>query len=925
MQTIASVAERLDMSAEEAVERLRYVFVEVTGVDSEISDEEFDLLIDIDDKPSVADEVRNKKLANQEKAKLAEEKKKATAEKKKVAAAKKKATAAKKKAAAAKKKKNVTKKKTTKSKDSDEKTPAVAELLEPKPTDEEVTPAPQVAEILPDVAEILPDVDSTSESAPTIVIGTAIEHEEHHAEVVRADGTHIDVQDVDIAEITRDASLDGTTETEEVSANVSGVAPDPKVVEEVIRRANATTDNKPRKKKKDKPADPQDAMTAGANRPKPSRNAARGPMAAGLRKTGKTARKRQKKIERMRQEEEMRRSAAAAVREYQSGAMDGGTKKKKKKKSTGEGVEFEATPIIQVDESLTVEALANAMEVDTTDIILELMERNIMATKNQTMSMDLIRQIAEPQGFEVVALIPEEEEVVAEEPDDPDSLLPRAPVITVMGHVDHGKTSLLDQVRKASVAEGESGGITQHIAAYEVKLPQGKVVFLDTPGHEAFTAMRARGAQITDVVVLVVAADDGLMPQTVEAIDHAKAADVPIVVAVNKCDKPDAQPERIRQELSNHDLLDEQWGGKTIIKDISALNGDGIEELTELLVLETELLELKANPNKPARGAVIESEITRGQGPVAWVLVQTGTLKVGDVFLCGETYGRVRALQNTAGESVDSAGPSTPVVVTGFNAPANAGDQFLIVKDEKTARSIADKRTHQAKLRSGSPGQHITLEDFYAQLVAGEQTQLNVLVKADVQGSVDVLKSTLPDIGNEEVAINIVHSGVGAINESDILLASASDAVILGFHTEVSPKAEGLAQSEGVDIRTYRVIYEMVDDLRKSLEGMLTPDEHEVITGHAEIRAIFKSSALGSIAGCMQLDGETKRDAMARLKRGDEVVYTGKIDSVRREREQVSAVQTGFECGIKLQGFDGIAEGDIIETYFVELVAKTLA
>ncbi|MFP6615473.1 MAG: translation initiation factor IF-2, partial [Candidatus Hydrogenedentota bacterium] len=467
--------------------------------------------------------------------------------------------------------------------------------------------------------------------------------------------------------------------------------------------------------------------------------------------------------------------------------------------------------------------------------------------------------------------------------------------------------------------------ITQHIAAYEVKLPQGDVVFLDTPGHEAFTAMRARGAQITDVVVLVVAADDGLMPQTIEAIDHAKAAEVPIVVAVNKCDKPDAQPDRIRQELANHDLLDEAWGGKTIIRDISALNGDGVDELTELLVLETELLELKANPDKPARGTVIESEITKGQGPVAWVLIKSGTLKVGDIFLCGETYGRVRALQNTASEFVEQAGPSSPVVVMGFSAPPMAGDQFVIVSDERTARSIADKREHQSRLKSGPASQVVTLEDFYAQVLAGKQTNLNVLIKADVQGSVDVLCSTLADAGNEEVGVNIVHSGVGAINESDILLASASSAVILGFHTSATPKAEALGLTEGIDIRIYQVIYEMVEDIRKSLEGMLTPDENEVVTGHAEIRAIFKSSALGSIAGCMQLDGESKRDALARLLRDGEEVYSGKVDSIRRDKDQVNAVQSGFECGIKLQGFDAIQEGDIIETFLIEKVAKTMS
>ena len=944
MPTIVSLAERLDMSAEDAVEKLRYMFFEVDGIESEISDEEFDLLIDVDDTPSVAEDVRQQKLSDREKQEKAAEKKRLAAEKKKAVAERKKATAAKKAAAA--KKKAATKKKSPAPEaieasdetdvsteveaptEESEAAPLAAEIVEGEEGGESTPVKPPVAEILPDKpkeAEILPPKEdplssetdeATDESGVKIVIGSAIEHEEHKAEVVRADGTHIDVQDVNLDEISAKPEEPDSTST---------LQPDPKVVAEVIRKANSQqvecTDRK--KKVKRGQAQPDEMPGAAAkSRPKVTM---RGPKATGLRKTGKTARKRQKKAERMRQEEELRRSAAAAVREYQAGGMDGGPKKRRKKKTdTDEGVEIESTPIIQVDDNMTVEALANALEVDTADIILELMEREIMATKNQTVAIDLIREIAEPMGFEVSALIPEEEEVMAEAPDEPDSLKPRAPVITVMGHVDHGKTSFLDQVRKASVAEGEAGGITQHIAAYEVKLPQGDVVFLDTPGHEAFTAMRARGAQITDVVVLVVAADDGLMPQTIEAIDHAKAAEVPIVVAVNKIDKPDAQPERIRQELANHDLLDESWGGKTIIKDISALTGDGVDELVEMLVLETELLELKANPDKPARGAVIESEITRGQGPVAWVLVRGGTLKVGDVFLCGETYGRVRALQNTAGDFVDEAGPSSPVVVMGFNAPPMSGDQFLVVKDERTARSISDKRVHQNKLKSGSAAQVVTLEDFYAHVLAGDQTTLNVVIKADVQGSVDVLRSTLPDLGNEEVGVKIVHSGVGSINESDILLASASNAVILGFHTSLTTKAETLAQSEGIDVRMYQVIYEMMEDIRKSLEGMLAPEENEVVTGHAEIRAIFKSSALGSIAGCMQLDGETKRDAQARLLRNDEEVYMGKIESIRRDKDQVTSVQSGFECGIKLQGFDGIEEGDIIETFMIEQVAKTL-
>jgi len=495
----------------------------------------------------------------------------------------------------------------------------------------------------------------------------------------------------------------------------------------------------------------------------------------------------------------------------------------------------------------------------------------------------------------------------------------------VMGHVDHGKTTLLDAVRSANVAESEAGGITQHIAAYDVPIKEGRVVFLDTPGHEAFTHMRARGAKITDVVVLVVAADDGVMPQTIEAIDHAKAAEVPIVVAINKCDKPDAQPDRIRQELTHYGLLDQQWGGKTVMHNISAKSKQGVDELMELLWLEAELLELKANPNKRARGAVIESEITRGMGPVAWVLVQNGTLRVGDVFLAGESYGRVRTLINARGEHIQEAGPSSPVVVTGFNAPPEAGTSFVVVKEERIARAIAEKRAELSKQKQGAVVRHITLEDFHERMMAGEKKQLNIVLKADVQGSVDVLQDSLAKLGNDNVQIAFVHAGVGGINESDVMLASASDAVIIGFHVTAGAKVKKIAEQEGVDIRTYRVIYEATADVHAALEGMLAPEMRETIAGHAEIREVFRSSALGNIAGCYVTDGEVFRAAPARLLRDNVVVYEGKLQSLRRQKDDVRVVATGLECGIKLENFDDIKVGDVIEVFRVESVAQVLA
>ena len=924
MRTVASLTGRLDMTAEEAVETLRYLFYDVAGVDSEIPDDLIDLLLDIDDDPKKKEKYHDERVKARQKEEQLAEKRKASLAK---ATAKKKADA-KKKAAATKpaaKKKAASKKKAAAGEPEAEILPAKSV---PRPT----------AEILaPDAAGARP-VEERKEEGVSIVIGSAIEHDQHRAEIIRADGSHIDASQIETYEdrvapaepdvlpgpelgLLARAERDQEEEDKRKAKQKSAIKPDPKVVADVIRRAHEKKASGKKRLKERGIGDMDDEAL-------PSRTAAHVPTIApsAPRKTGKTARKRQKKMEKVRREEDVRRSAAAAIREYESGGMDAGIKKRRKRRTETDGTEVADTErrVVQVEDVMTVESLANAMGVDSTDIILTLMEDNILATKNQMLSLDTIRRVADAFEFEVESIIAEEEEIMVEAPDEPGDLKPRAPVVTVMGHVDHGKTSLLDRVRKASVAAGEAGGITQHIAAYEVNLPQGRVVFLDTPGHQAFTAMRARGAQVTDVVVLVVAADDGVMPQTREAIDHAKAAEVPIVVAINKCDKPNAQPERIRQQLMEFELVDEKWGGKTIMRDISALTGQGIDELMELLVLETELLELKANPDKLARGAVVEAEVTRGQGPVAWVLVRSGTLKVGDAFLCGSTYGRVRAMLNAGGQSLSEAPPSTPVVVLGFNEAPDAGDQFIALKDERVARAIAEKRAHRARMMSGPTVQHITLEDFHRSLTAGETTELRVVVKADVQGSADVLNSTLPELGNEEARVKIVSSGVGAINESDVLLASASNAVVLGFHVEPTAKAEQLAQSEGVEIRTYKIIYELTEELTKSLEGMLAPEAKETITGHAEVRRVFKSSALGNIAGCMQTDGEIHRDSSVRLLRNGKVVWDGRVGSLRREKDQVSSVVAGFECGIKLAGFDEIQEGDIIESFKVEQVARTL-
>mgnify|MGYP005841414977 CR=1 FL=1 len=946
MQTVSSISERLDMTPEQAVEKLRYMLFEVEGIDSVITDEQIDLLIDIDEDASLADRVREKKL------KEAEQKKKRTERLR--ASAKKKATARRKKTVTEAAEGEAKPKRTTRRKKTGE-TPETATTAEAEPAateavtteaarpvveilHETVAPAthPAEAETEPTAAAGVPEVEvepptqvaapPTKRKAspkkpptPSITIGIAAEQEEPAVRIVKADGTLITapdeaaVEDQAVPEEKEEEEVTGILaeaerrqeEEEKRKAKLAArplVKPDPAVVAEVKRKAA----ERAQKLKAARAADAQKIAS------------------------GKTARKRLKKAEKARVEEALRREAAATVRSVLDSGPTGTRRRRRRPvrdDGTDAGFEMDTNaPIpLEIEEGMTVEQLALAMDVPTNDIILSMMDLDILANKNSPLSMDVIRKIAEPLGYDVQLAIPEEDEALAEEPDDPADLRPRAPVVTVMGHVDHGKTTLLDRVRRANVAEGEVGGITQHIAAYDVQVREGRVVFLDTPGHEAFTQMRARGAQVTDIVVLVVAADDGVMPQTIEAIDHARAAEVPIVVAINKCDKPGAQPDRIRQELAQHDLLGEEWGGKIIMKEISAKTGQGVDELIELLVLQADLLELKANPNKRARGAVIESEISRGQGPVAWILVQSGTLRAGDVYIAGHTFGRVRAMVNSRGELIAEAGPSTPVLVMGFNEPPDAGDPFVVVADERMARAIATKRAILAKQKQGQVRRHVTLEDFHSRVLAGEKQALHMVIKGDVQGSVDVLESSIAKLAGDQVRIHIVHSGVGGINESDVMLASASDAVIIGFHVTANPRAQKLAEQEGVDIRTYQVIYEALDDIRRALEGMLTPETKEVITGHAEVRRIFRSSAVGNIAGCYVLDGEVSRGAPVRVVRDDVVVHEGRIFTLRREKDDARSVAAGFECGIKLENFEDIKVHDILETYRIETIAKTLA
>jgi len=577
----------------------------------------------------------------------------------------------------------------------------------------------------------------------------------------------------------------------------------------------------------------------------------------------------------------------------------------------------EEIKIVQIPEVVTVRELAELMRVPPNQVMTELLKRGILATINKTVPSEVALQVAEALGFlaEIkVEEVKEEEEEIVEEGGEP-----RPPVVVVMGHVDHGKTTLLDTIRKTRVAEREKGGITQHIGASVVEMPDGrKITFLDTPGHEAFTSLRARGAQVTDIAVLVVAADDGVMPQTIEAINHAKAFNVPIIVAVNKIDKPGADPQRVRRELSELGLIPEEWGGDTIFVDVSAKTGQNVESLLEYILLLADLLELKANPNKPAKGTIIESKLDKQRGVVATVLVQEGTLKVGDVFVAGTTYGRVRAMFDDKGRRVNSAGPSIPVEVLGFEEIPMAGDQLKVVEDEKKARQIAEQRKlKKEQMEKVSKG--FVLEEVFKKIQEGELKELRLIIKADTVGSLEALKKSFGELSTPEVSVRIIHGDVGGITENDVMLAKASGAIIIGFNTRPDVKARETAEAEKVDIRLYSIIYEAIEDVKKALKGMLKPVEREVVHGSAEVRATFKIKGAGTVAGCYVLDGKILRNAKARLIRDGVVIFDGKIESLKRFKEDVQEVAKGFECGIKLKDYNDIKVGDIIECYEVKL------
>jgi translation initiation factor IF-2 len=621
------------------------------------------------------------------------------------------------------------------------------------------------------------------------------------------------------------------------------------------------------------------------------------------------------------------REVAESVRRTMAQMSTAAPRRRRQRRDDEEGADDELDAgLLKVNEFTTVGELSELMDVKPTEVITKCLQMGVMVTINQRLDMDTIELVADEFGFEVEKLEEFAEdivEVVEEEAEE--DLKPRPPIVTIMGHVDHGKTSLLDYVRKTNVVAGEAGGITQHIGAYHVELPSGRMVtFLDTPGHEAFTAMRARGAQVTDVVVLIVAADDSVMPQTIEAIDHANAAEVPMLVAINKVDLPTAAPDKIKRELSEHGVLVEEFGGQVQSVQISAMTGQNVDGLLDLLALETEILELRANPDRRAKGTIVEARLDRGRGNVATVLVQQGTLKVGDAFVTGLYNGRVRAMLDERGQTVEEAGPSVPVQVLGLDGLPQAGDQFTVLESERETREISQKRQQLRREQDFRKVRRVSLTDIHDQIQAGEMQELRLILKGDVDGSVEALQDSLMAISHEEVKIVVIHRAVGAITESDVLLATASDAIIIGFNVRPDANARAVAEREKVDIRPYRVIYEAVEDVRAALSGMLRPTLEEKVVATVEVREIFSVPRAGTIAGSFVTEGLILRSSQVRLVRDGVVIYDGRVGSLRRFKEDVREVQSGFECGVSIENFNDIKVSDVIEAYEVIEISRTL-
>ncbi|WP_164496945.1 MULTISPECIES: translation initiation factor IF-2 [unclassified Flavonifractor] len=613
-------------------------------------------------------------------------------------------------------------------------------------------------------------------------------------------------------------------------------------------------------------------------------------------------------------------------RNQRKGGFQGGNKRRQEEQEKMRRLQMEIakkTPLtVKIPDEIGVGELASRMKKTGAEVVKTLMKNGVMASLSDVIDFDTAAIIAEELGCKVEKeiIVTIEEKLIDTAEDKEEDLLPRAPVVVVMGHVDHGKTSLLDYIRNAHVAAGEAGGITQHIGAYQVEVQGKPITFLDTPGHEAFTAMRARGAMITDVAILVVAADDGIMPQTVESINHAKAAKIPVIVAINKMDKPEANPERIKEQLTKYELVPEEWGGDTIICPISAKTGEGIDNLLEMVNLTAEMQELKANPNRSAHGAVIEARLDKGRGPVATLLVQNGTLHQGDIIIAGTAVGRVRAMTNARGEKLTEAGPSVPVEIIGMSEVPGAGDDFHAVADERMARELVEQRKHDQKMAASSPVGKVSLEDLFSQIKQGEMKDLNIIVKADVQGSAEAVKASLEKISNDEVRVRVIHCAVGAINESDVMLATTSNAIIVGFNVRPDSNAKDTAARNKVDMRMYRVIYDCINEIETAMKGMLAPKFKEVELGQAEVRNVFRITGVGMVAGCYVTGGKMQRGAQMRLLRDNVVIYDGSIASLQRFKDSVKEVAAGYECGITFEKFQDIKEGDVIEAFLMEQI-----
>ncbi|MFH4968513.1 translation initiation factor IF-2 [Gaetbulibacter sp. M240] len=694
--------------------------------------------------------------------------------------------------------------------------------------------------------------------------------------------------------------------------------------------------NKPKKKKEDKKVGGTDDKSKGKK--KRRRISKAGPGGSQAKPGGRNDRNqagkgRRSTIKEEPSEEDVKKQVRETLEKLQGKSSKGkGAKYRRDKRdqhkeqsAIDQEQEAAESKILKVTEFVTASEVATMMDVGVTEVISACMSLGMMVTMNQRLDAETLSIVAEEFGYQVEFVTADIEESIEVVKDKPEDLEARAPIVTVMGHVDHGKTSLLDYIRQENVIAGESGGITQHIGAYGVTLESGqKIAFLDTPGHEAFTAMRARGAQVTDIAIIVAAADDDIMPQTKEAISHAQAAGVPIVFAINKIDKPDANPEKIKEGLANMNLLVEDWGGKIQSHDISAKFGTGVKELLEKVLLEAELLELKANPNRSAVGTVVEAYLDRGRGYVSTVLVQAGTLRVGDYVLAGQHSGKVKAMHDERGKDIEAAGPSTPVSVLGLDGAPQAGDKFNVFQDEREAKQIAAKRAQLQREQSVRTQRHITLDEIGRRIALGDFQELNIILKGDVDGSVEALTDSFQKLSTEEIQVNILHKGVGAITESDVLLASASDAIIVGFNVRPVGNARSIADKEEIDIRTYSIIYDAINDLKDAMEGMLSPELKEEVTGTAEIREIFKVSKIGSIAGCMVTSGKIMRNSGVRLIRDGVVVHTGELTSLKRFKDDVKEVSKGYDCGMQIKNFNDIQEGDIIEAFHEIEVKKKL-